>query len=78
MRTAGVLQGVRVGRGRRSRHDHEPGGEAAPHRLRKWERGVAKTSRAELADGRRVEGVLFAGELIWHDDLPTLAGAELH
>ncbi len=46
-------------------------------RLRKWERGVANTFRAELADGRRVEGMLFAGELIWDDDPPPLAGAEL-
>ena len=38
------------------------------HRLRKWERGIANTFRAELADGRRVEGMLFAGELIWDDD----------
>ena len=47
------------------------------HRLRKWERGVANTFRAELADGRRVEGMLFPGELIWDDDPPPLAGAEL-
>ena len=47
------------------------------HRLRKWERGVANTFRAELADGRRVEGMLFPGELIWDDAPPPLAGAEL-
>ena len=47
------------------------------HRLRKWERGVANTFRAELRDGRRVEGMLFPGELIWNDEAPLLAGAEL-
>ncbi len=47
------------------------------HRLRKWERGVANTFRAELADGRRVEGMLFPGALIWDDDPPPLADADL-
>ena len=46
------------------------------HRLRKCERGVANTFRAELRDGRRVEGMVFPGELIWNDDPPPLAGAE--
>ena len=47
------------------------------HRLRKWERGVANTFRAELKDGRRVDGMLFPGELIWDDDPPPEAGAKL-
>ena len=47
------------------------------HRLRKWDRGVANTFRAELADGRKVEGMLFPGELIWDDDRPPLVGGGL-
>ena len=47
------------------------------YRLRKWERGVGNTFRAEFRDGRRVEGILFPGELIWEDGLPPLAGAEV-
>ena len=47
------------------------------HRLRKWRRGVANRLRAELRDGRRVEGMLFPGELIWDDEAPELAAAEL-
>ena len=47
------------------------------HRLRKWERGVANTFRAELPDGRRVEGMLFPGELIWDGNPPPVAGGEL-
>ena len=47
------------------------------HRLRKWERGIANTFRAELGDGRRVQGMLFPGELIWDDKPPPPAAAEL-
>ena len=47
------------------------------HRLRKWERGIANTFRAVLGDGRRVQGMLFPGELIWDDEPPAPGAAEL-
>ena len=47
------------------------------HRLRRWERGVANTFRAEPRDGRKVTGMLFPGELIWDGDPPPLCGAQL-
>ena len=39
--------------------------------------GAANTLRAELADGRRVEGMVFPGELIWDEDPPVEAAGEL-
>ena len=37
---------------------------------------AANVFRAELADGRRVEGMVFPGELIWDDEAPAeTAGA---
>ena len=38
--------------------------------------GAAKTFRAGFADGRRVAGMVFPGELLW-DDAPPLAAAVL-
>ena len=47
------------------------------HRLRSSPSGAADTFRAELADGRRAEGMVFPGELIWEDDWPPEAGGAL-
>ena len=43
------------------------------HRLRSSPSGAASTFRAELGDGRRVEGMLFPGELVWDDEGPPAA-----
>ena len=45
------------------------------HRERGSGSGSANTFRAELADGRRVEGMVFPGDLIWDDDPPAEADA---
>jgi len=47
------------------------------HRSRASRSGAANLFRAVLADGNRVEGMVFPGELIWDDDPPPLANAEL-
>jgi len=47
------------------------------HRERLAPSGAANTFRAELADGRRVEGMVFPGELIWDADPPAEAGGAL-
>ena len=47
------------------------------HRQRASPSGSANVFRAVLADGRRVEGMVFPGELIWDDDPPPWANAEL-
>ena len=47
------------------------------HRERSSPTGAANTFRAELADGRRTEGMVFDGELIWDEDAPPEAGGKL-
>ena len=47
------------------------------HRERSSPSGTANTFRAELTDGRRVEGMVFPGDLIWEDDPPPEAGSAL-
>ena len=47
------------------------------HRQRASPSGAANVFRAVLADGRRVEGMVFPGELIWDEDLPPRSNAEL-
>ena len=47
------------------------------HRQRASPSGSANVFRAVLADGRRVEGMVFPGELIWDDDPPPRANAGL-
>ena len=47
------------------------------HRARAPRSGAATLFRAVLADGSRVEGIVFPGELIWDDDPPPQANAEL-
>ena len=47
------------------------------HRVRASRSGAANLFRAVLADGSRVEGMVFPGELIWDDDPPPRANAEL-
>ena len=47
------------------------------HRVRASRSGAANLFRAVLADGRRVEGMAFPGALIWDDDPPPRANAEL-
>ena len=47
------------------------------HRSRASRSGAANLFRAVLADGSRVEGMVFPGELIWDDDPPPRANAEL-
>ena len=45
------------------------------HRERGTRSGAANTFRAELADGRRVRGMVFPGELVWDaDSAPPVAG----
>lgn len=39
--------------------------------------GAANTFRAELAGGRRVEGMVFPGDLIWDDNPPPQAAGKL-
>ena len=47
------------------------------HRTRASRSGAANLFRAVLADGSRVEGMVFPGELIWDDDPPPRASAGL-
>ena len=47
------------------------------HRSRASRSGAANLFRAVLADGSRVEGMVFPGELIWDDDPPPRANAGL-
>ena len=47
------------------------------HRQRGSPSGAANLFRAVLADGSRVGGMVFPGELIWDDDPPPRANAEL-
>lgn len=43
------------------------------HRERGSRSGAANTFRAELADGRQVEGMVFPGELVWDGNTPPPA-----
>ncbi|MCY4451229.1 MAG: DNA-binding domain-containing protein, partial [Immundisolibacterales bacterium] len=47
------------------------------HRSRASRSGAANLFRAVLADGSRVEGMVFPGELVWDDDPPPRANASL-
>ena len=47
------------------------------HRRRASPSGAANVFRAMLADGSRVKGMVFPGELIWDDDPPPRANAGL-
>ena len=47
------------------------------HRLRASRSGAANLFRAVLADGSRVEGMVFPGELFWDDDPPPRTNAGL-
>lgn len=47
------------------------------HRERGSRSGAAITFRAELADSRRVEGMVFPGELFWDGDAPPEADGAL-
>ena len=47
------------------------------HRQRASPSGAANVFRAELADGSRVKGMVFPGELVWDDDPPPRANASL-
>ena len=47
------------------------------HRSRASPSGAANLFRAVLADGSRVQGMVFPGELVWDDDPPPSAGASL-
>ena len=47
------------------------------HRTRTSRSGAANLFRAVLADGSRVEGMVFPGALIWDDDPPPRANAGL-
>ena len=47
------------------------------HRTRASRSGAANLFRAVLADGSRVEGMVFRGELIWDEDPPPRSNAEL-
>ena len=44
------------------------------HRERGTPSGAANTFRAELADGRRVRGMVFPGELLWGAEAPPEGG----
>ena len=46
-------------------------------RRRKWQGRRVDEFRAELADGRRVSGMVFPGELIWDDRPPSASAAEV-
>ena len=39
--------------------------------------GAANIFRAELADGRRVEGIVLPGDLVWDNDPPPEASGKL-
>ena len=45
-------------------------GRLGRHRVRASRAGAANLLRAVLADGSRVEGLVFPGALIWDDDPP--------
>ena len=47
------------------------------HRTRRSEAGRADAFPAELADGRRVSGMLFPGDLFWDKDAPPASKSEL-
>ena len=47
------------------------------HRQRASPSGAANVFRAVLADGSRVKGMVFPGELVWDDDPPPRASASL-
>ena len=47
------------------------------HRERASPSGAANVFRAVLADGSRVKGMVFPGELVWDDDPPPRANASL-
>ena len=47
------------------------------HRQRASPSGAANVFRAVLADGSRVQGMVFPGELVWDDDPPPRANARL-
>ena len=47
------------------------------HREHKSPSGKANTFRAEMADNRRVDGMVFPGDLIWDGDPPALADGAL-
>ena len=47
------------------------------HELRRSSSGASNLFGAEMGNGRLVKGMLFAGELMWGDDEPALAGARL-
>ena len=47
------------------------------HRSRASPSGAANLFRAMLADGSRVGGMVFPGELVWDDDPPPRGNAEL-
>ena len=52
-------------------------GRLGRHRVRASRSGAANLFRTVLADGSRVEGMSFPGALIWDDDPPPRANAEL-
>ena len=52
-------------------------GRLGRHRQRASPSGSANVFRAVLADGSRVKGMVFPGELFWDDDPPSRANAEL-
>ena len=47
------------------------------HRQREARSGAANLFRAVLADGSRVKGMVFPGELVWDDDPPPRGNARL-
>ena len=47
------------------------------HQQRAWRSGAANLFQAVLADGSRVKGMVFPGELIWDDDPHPRANGEL-
>ena len=47
------------------------------HRQREAPSGAANLFRAVLADGSRVKGMVFPGELVWDDDPPPRGNARL-
>ena len=47
------------------------------HRQRESPSGSANLFRAVLADGSRVKGMVFPGELVWDDDPPPRGNARL-
>ena len=47
------------------------------HRQRASPSGAANVFRAVLADGSRVKGMVFPGEVVWDDDPPPRANASL-